>query len=237
MQSFQNNYEEVKKTIESTVKNSFSYDKSNRLSESFSFVNDYEFWIELLINNKEVSLYKSALNEYIVGHILLIEGFYKQAFMCLRCFLEQTLFGVKLSINHLDVRNWLNDKKDVTWASIKDNESGLFSDSYLLAFFPGSEEYSEQYQKMAKDVYRECSEFVHSNFHTHNLSEDLLFKKEAFDLWMDKTKVIQCIIVFSLFVRFNDLLTTKEIIKNSESIVMDKIGYISSISSFYKREV
>ena len=166
---------------------------------------------------------------------MLTQGFYKHSFMCLRGFLEQTLFAIQLSTNELHMRQWFTNQKDVYWSSIIDVDNGLFSKSYIDAFYPIISDNTNEFLVMSREVYRECSEFVHGNFSVSEHTFNLKFREKTFLLWHEKVDTIQLIITFSLFVRYNELINTKELINQSETIISDKLGYIEAIRDFYNR--
>lgn len=237
MSAFEQFYSGIMDEVSKIQRRTFEYDANNIQSRSYSFHSDFVFWIDLLRTNerKEVSLLENALRELLISQIMLTQGFYKHSFMCLRGFLEQTLFAIQLSTNELHIRQWFTNKKDVYWSSIVDVDNGLFSKSYIDAFFSNISDNAKEFFVMSKEVYRECSEFVHGNFSVNEHTLNLEFREKTFLLWHQKVDTIQLIITFCLFVRYNELINTKELINRSEAIISEKLGYIEAIREFYNR--
>lgn len=235
MSAYKKFYFDIMGKVAEIQNSTFEHDISNIQSKSYSYHNDFVFWIDLLNGRKESILLRNALKEYLVSQILLTQGFYKHSFACLRGFLEQTLFAIQLSTNEISLRQWFDNRKDIYWSSIVDLENGLFSRPYIEAFFSDAHDNMNEFLVMSKEVYRECSEFVHGNFSVEEHTVNLEFKEKTFSLWHQTADTIQLIITFSLFVRYNELINTKSLISKSESIVMEKIGYIESVRDFYTR--
>lgn len=235
MSTFEQFYLGVMDEVSKIQEMTFEFDTNNIQSKSYSFHRDFVFWIELLNGRKEIVLLKNALKEFLVSQIMLTQGFYKHSFMCLRGFLEQTLFAIQLSTNEIHMHQWLANKKDVFWSSIIDPDNGLFSKSYIEAFYPNISDNTNEFSVMSREVYRECSEFVHGNFSINEHTINLEFRETTFSLWHEKADTIQLIITFSLFVRYNELINTKSLIGKSESIISEKIGYIEAVREFYDR--
>lgn len=237
MSAFEQFYSGIMDEVFKIQNQTFEYDVNHIQDNSYSFHNDFTFWIELLRNNgrKEVVLLENALREFLISQVMLTQGFYKHSFMCLRGFLEQTLFAIQLSSNELHMRQWFLNKKDVYWSSIIDVDNGLFAKSYIDAFYPIISDNTKEFFVMSREVYRECSEFVHGNFSINEHTLNLEFREKTFALWHEKIETIQLIITFCLFVRYNEFINTKELVNKSEEIISEKLGYIEGIREFYNK--
>ncbi|WP_099192683.1 hypothetical protein [Tepidibacter mesophilus] len=237
MKSYKKIYSEINKLNGSIVEETFDYDKSGLLSKSHYFGTEYEKWIDLITNRKENILYKSALNEYYMSNLALVQGNYRHAFVSLRFFIEQTLFGIQLSINEQELKMWLNRKKDMYWSSIVNEESGIFSKVYIDVFCPNLSRYADKYRNMAKQVYRNCSEYIHGNdIIDCRLPEKIQFDEMAFNAWHKEATIVKSVVTFSMFVRYYDLLDNMEAKENFESYLTDIIGHKPEIQQFYDKE-
>lgn len=237
MTAFEQLYSGIMDKISIIQKQTSEYDVNNIQAKSYSFHGDFAFWIDLLRDSgrKEVVLLENALREFLISQIMLTQGFYKHSFMCLRGFLEQTLFAIQLSTNELHMRQWFTNQKDVYWSAIIEADNGLFSKTYIDAFYPTISDNTKEFLVMSKKVYRECSEFVHGNYSVNEHTLNLEFREKTFLLWHEKVDTIQLIITFCLFVRYNEFINTKELINQSEPIISDRIGYIEAVREFYNR--
>src|SRR5205823_6653593 len=91
---------------------------------------------------------------------------------------------VHFSANRLELAEWLNGARDVKWASLIDQESGVLSTRYADAFFPELRGSVKNYNAIGSKVYRELSEFVHGNQHTWGgMTDQIVFSKELQSRW------------------------------------------------------
>lgn len=230
-----------KQIIDNSIKvgnDTFEYDTKDLQAHEYAFVSDYEFWIRLVsnCNNKEAELYNFALREYNVGQLLLTQGFYKQAFQSLRSFLETTLFTLSLSVDELELRLWLKDKRDLYWSSIINLDNGVFSSDFFMAFCPLLTAYREEFREIAKSVYRECSEYVHGNYGAQcNLPLNNSFDVAVFENWHNKAMTIQRILTMMFFVRYNEMITDTSDLVNVEEILITHVGNLPEFEIILKK--
>lgn len=90
---------------------------------------------------------------------------------------------------------------------------------------------------IAKNVYRECSEYVHGNFEKlSSLPDNLLFDESAIDQYMDYFSSAQYLICMALFIRFRHIFNEHETIAALESIITDNLGTLSEIQQLLSPE-
>lgn len=192
---------------------------ANNVSLCFNLVADYETWLKSIGNRLESLIYKNAIKVYQDALGCMLEGHYQSAFMGLRYCFERTLCGVYLSANELELRTWLDGRRDTYWTEIvgkegkqtEDDEKGddtnvdkgLFSKKFVKAFFPELQDERLHFRRMAISVYRECSEFVHGNpLALNRIPEHLKFNNELMSLWCDKALVMKRVMFFSFALRY-----------------------------------
>ncbi len=215
------------------ITTSFQVDADGAQAKSHNYIPDFEKWIGVLSGRNEVHLLKAALREYQFALLALVQGQYRQAFMSLRLFLELALAAIQLSANELELRKWLNGCRDIHWTSLIDAENGVYSKSFVKAFYVELAEEAPHYRVIAERVYRECSEYVHGNAHTHHtLPETLRFMEDAFYSWHEKAASIRLVVSFALCVRY--LFDLQESTRNElEGVVLDELQHITAIRALY----
>ncbi len=203
-------------------------------AKAAAFAKDYEAWINLNDNSYEVDIYKEALEQYKTMLLFWNMGLYRYSFMALRGYFELTLFGVQLSTNELNYRLWKQSGLDLYWSQIISGDNGIFSVNFIKAYQPSFAEYSTTILGMAKNVYRECSEYIHSNYNTVVfLPEDTVFSQDVFDSIASKVETINIIITFVFTVRYLEKLISNNKLEEYENCIMDNIGYIPCISEIF----
>ena len=216
-------YQNINGEFASIISKSLEADNLQVHAKAASFMDDFQQWIELLSDSYEVILYKEALSEYRSMLLFWCMGLYKHAFISLRSYFEATLFGVQLSTNELNFRLWKSESLDLYWSQITNENEGIFSKE------------APYMRKIAVEVYRECSEFIHNNYGaTTRLPKATQFDQEIFNLIGDKVESINQVIMFALTMRYMELIRRKEKVSNFEEPIMDSIGYLTCVQEIYR---
>lgn len=181
------NYETLQKICERAKENIDLLNSSgelNALSKCIAFSDDLHEWISHCDNLKDYILVKEAQTECVNSIYMCAQGFYKEAIMTMRQFFEHMLFALLLSSNDYRYRLWQIGQYDMSWTQIVDDQNGIFGKSFITVYAKDLDETrSVELLTIAKNVYRECSEYVHGNFEKlSTLPENLLFDKEAVKL-------------------------------------------------------
>jgi len=187
----------------------------------------------VLDHRPECELLKSGLREYQYALLALVQGQYRQAFMALRLFLELTLGAVFFSSNELQLRVWLRGRRDVYWTPLISDEDGVLSKFFVDAFFDGLGDEVATYRAIAKQLYRECSEYVHGNVNTQqSLPENLQYMEPIFSDWHSKAKSARLVTTFALTARYlRDLQLDDR--NKMEPIIIDELGHLPIIRSIF----
>lgn len=202
-------------------------------SASYMFISDFEKWIIYLEKADEVILYRTAIDEYAKVLYLMICGLYRESYIALRFFLEHTLFGIYLSTNKLNYRLWTINKFDMKWSIITDEDSGIFSKKFFLAFSPELIEYNTELLEICKEIYRELSEYTHGNLPaTKVLPKEWRFDQEVFSDINQKIESIRYLITFLFFVRYKFRLNAAAIAE-LENPIIDVIGQHPEVQAFF----
>lgn len=202
-------------------------------AECNSHLADYSKFGDILKARPETQVCLLAHREYQFALYALSIGNYRHAFISLRLFFELSLAAIDFSAHELRFRRRASRLDDIVWAKLVDGETGVYSDAFLRPFNAELATLGKQYGTMASKVYRECSEFVHGNIHTHPEMDAPLEFSEALTLaWVDKAKTIRRCIVFSNSARFLNFISSED--RNAiEPIVLDVLGDIPAIQAFY----
>jgi hypothetical protein len=192
-----------------------SLERMAELAKVHAFAEDLLIWHAVVHTRVGATVIKYAAGEIQLSALSLVYGLYRQAFTSLRLSLELSLSAIFFSTNELEFREWEQGKKDIYWsqliATTSDTNNGIFSKRYAEAFFPELENVVVEYNKLAKDTYRDLSEFVHGNAYTWEMStSNISFDEALFDRWMSNFTNVSTLISFGLTLRFLKALDTDE---------------------------
>ncbi|MCQ4088250.1 hypothetical protein [Saccharibacillus sp. JS10] len=194
--------------------------------DNHSFLNDLSKWADILEGRLENEIYKTAFKEYQYCLIFALQGYYRQAYNSLRFFIEHTHAGLYFSVRELELRQWIDGKRDIYWNNILDENTGFFSTDFFKVFAPDFIEELSSYKTLAKLLYRECSEFIHGNYSTYSAVPNTLYYDEnTFKTFSKKVNSSINLITFSLTSRYLNVLNDKQK-SELESSILDRIGHI-----------
>ena len=228
-------YKNINKQFEKIISQSLQGANLRIHAKAAVFTEDYELWIKLAKDSYEEDIYKQALEQYKAMLLFWNMGLYKYAFIALRGYFELTLFAIQLSTCELDYRMWKNGELDLYWSDITDCNKGIFSPQFVKAFQPSFVETSKLMINMSKCVYRECSEYIHSNYITSEfLPEETSFNQQVFEDISNKTETINKVITFGFTMRYLEKIIKQGKLQCFENSIMENIGNIPCISEIYK---
>lgn len=121
---------------------------------------------------KEKEIIKVVATQIESSAFLCALGLYRQGFSTLRLALEMGLGVIYFSLNKLVHHEWLLGKGDIIWSQLIDIDNGVLSTRVKKVFLDDSFNIMEL-NNLARETYRELSEFVHGNQST--FSPDNLF--------------------------------------------------------------
>lgn len=218
-------YEQLHAASGAVLAESFAGSRAEAMAKSHAFIDDLGLWIGELGARPEVHVVQSALREYQFALLALSTGHYRAAFVALRLALELSFAAVQWSANERELREWRLGQRDSNWAALTDNENGILSKQFIRLFSEGLADEAARYRASAVAVYRECSEYVHGNAHTHrSIPAQLVFDNASFDAWQQKASVVRLTISFALAARYLcdlDLPARSRL----ESMLIDHLGH------------
>jgi hypothetical protein len=208
---------------------SFDGPRADAMAKCHAFVDDVNLWIQELSERPECGVLKLVLREYQFGLLALTMGQYRSAFSSLRLALELGLAAIQWSANERELREWKLGRRDSNWTAIVDAENGVLSKAFIRLFSDGLAEEASTYRASAQTVYRECSEYVHGNAHTHQtIPEQLVFDASSFEAWQQKSSVVRLVLMFAMASRYlQDLDISSK--TRLDSVISDHLGHSAGI--------
>lgn len=230
-------YEQLHAASAAVLIESFSDSRAEAMARSHAFIDDLALWINELAERPETPVIQSALREYQFALLALSAGHYRAAFVALRLALELGFAAIQWSTNERELREWLRGQRDSNWATLSDHENGILSKQFIRLFCEGLAEEASSYRASAVAVYRECSEYVHGNAHTHrSIPEKLVFDSVSFDAWQQKASSVRLIISFAFAARYLvDLAHPAR--SRLESVLMDHLGHSIGVRAILGKSV
>lgn len=236
------NYDKILKICEKGFNNVEKLKTDNKFEEinkCIVFYEDLNSWLHLCGGFEDNPLVKEAKDECLRSIILCSQGYYKDAIIVLRQFLEHILFAILLSSNDYQYRLWKAGKSDMSWVAVVDGQKGVFGKDFIRVYGKGiSEERSAELITVAKNAYRECSEFVHGNYvKLISLSNGLEYDANMVDKYLEFFLNIQYLVCMGLFIRYKEIFDEIEVLKQLEPMLMDYLGELSEVQFMYSKEV
>lgn len=236
------NYEmllSINETMRKNIEKITSSGKMETINKCISFTDDLDLWISYCNILKNWPLVKEAQDECLKSIIMCTQGFYKEAIIALRQCLEHMLFAILLSTNDYKYRLWQRGQCDMSWTQIVDDQNGIFGKQFISTYANDIDTgRSLELLTIAKNVYRECSEFVHGNYEKLNtLTKHMNFSEEAVEKYADYFFSVQYIISWSLLIRFRDVLNEPPILIALESVLMENLGTQPEIQALYGKDL
>lgn len=215
------------------IEASFSSENSCKISELFQFIDDLNVWHDILKNKADSTILVSAIKEYEFSFQAALNGQYRYAFTALRYFLEQICRYIYLSTNELYLRHWKLGLKDISWGAIVDKENGIFSKTFIRAFYNEVEDEGTHMITLSSKLYRETSEYIHGNFNkVVDMPQKLDFDNLLLNKWLEFVETSKFLTVFLLTIRFTKEFNKSELEKVEDN-VKDELGGIEDFNLLY----
>lgn len=214
---------------------SLAGEKETQFANCEQFSSFYGVWITELkeLGVEQISMFELSLREYTLSLLFVASGLYKQAMASLRFSLEYTLFSIMLSSSELNYRLWKTHQKDECWAETIHAQTGVYGSVFIQAFAPELKNHGASLQTLARDVYRECSEYVHGNYEVMQETPlQVEYKDQLFDSFIDKADSVAYLITFALTIRFWGNLKGSTL-ASLETPIMSYLSTIPEIIALY----
>lgn len=206
-------------------------------TKAHNFLSDYDTMHRAISSRPEAAVLELAVREYQFALFAACSGMYRHATISLRLFLELALASIQFSAYEIKLRQWLGNSSDINWDNLVNLENGVFSKPFVKAFFPELQDHGREYAALVNKTYRECSEFVHGNVHTHpDANLPLSFDQKMITAWVERADNARLGITFAFASRYLEHISDDA--KNSlETIMVENFGFISGIQSAYAKKV
>lgn len=205
-------------------------------TKAFNFAEDFEKLALCLENRPERSMFALACLEFQRALHAAAFAQYRQAHISLRLFYELSLSSVLFSAHEIEAQLWLRGQKDVNWNSIISTEGGVFSNSFLGAFWPELKGSASEYMGLSAKLYRECSEFVHGNPQSFvDAGHEILFDRTVLLQWIDRADTARLTIEYAFLARFLPHLSHQTQLA-LQDIAIENFGHLVSFQSIYEKE-
>lgn len=222
-------YEQLHAASGIVLGESFTGSRGEEVAKSHAFVQDLALWTTVLAGRPENSVLQCAAREYQFALLSVVAGYYRSAFASLRLSLELCLASVQWSANERELREWRLGKRDSNWGALSDQENGVLSKQFVRLFSEALADEAAHYRGTAVAVYRECSEYVHGNAHTHrDIPASLVFHENSFGAWMGKSSAIRLVMTFALTARYLEDLDSANR-QRLESTLLDHLGHSAAV--------
>ncbi len=235
-----NNHElllKINETNKLIIDQLFDSGKASELNNCVAFSNDFDFWVSCCGSFSSIELVKQAQSECVISIYMCAQGFYTEAFSALRRFLEHTLFSISLSVDEFKYRLWRKGMADMNWSDLMNDEDGVLSYKFFRAFAEDVDDSkSVEIRNISKQVYRECSEFVHGNYKKLTLlSDTLCFNCIAFERFVACFESVKYVLSIALFIRYRSILEDKDTLLKLEPILTEYLGMLTEVQAIYSR--
>lgn len=163
----------------------------------------FDFTEEIILVNEEICALKNAISQLETSLYCLTIGLYRQAKTCLRLGLELALGSILFSTNKLEYLEWKIGKQDIRWSKLIDVENGVLSQRFSTVFNPDLTEEVPEFNKKARIVYRNLSEFVHGNNETWTRSGlELVYNENLVSDFFTYFHEVCEVVLFTLSIRY-----------------------------------
>lgn len=205
-------------------------------TKAFNFAEDFEKLALCLENRPERNMFALARLEFQRALHAAAFAQYRQAHISLRLFYELSLSSVLFSAHEIDAQLWLRGQKDVNWNSIISTDTGIFSNSFLGAFWPELKGSASEYMSLSAKLYRECSEFVHGNRQSFSqIGDEIAFNKAVLLQWIDRADTARLTVEYAFLARFLPH-TSHETRATLQDIATENFGHLVGFQAIYEEE-
>ncbi len=192
-------------------------------------ISDLGICVATLDVRPEKEVFSLAIREYQYSLIAACHGSYRQSFSALRLTFELWLAAISFSASEKDLRAWRARKQDIVWSKLINDENGVLSKSFVSLFCSSLEGNAARFRVMGEGFYRECSEYVHGNHHTHLLLPDeITYNQSTFRDWCAKAETMKLVCLFCFAYRYSELIPENGLASIGAPIG-DTLGHIPEI--------
>lgn len=135
-------------------------ENDKKLDRVFLNIEIVEEIVEQIDSEPQVIL-REVIHDLISSLYSGLQALYRNSYISLRSGIELSLGYVYFLDHNYDYLFWKQDKYDVKWSVLESEEVGVLSKKYLSLF---SEDDFNALFISCREIYRECSQFVHGKY-------------------------------------------------------------------------
>lgn len=154
-------------------------------------------------NLKLDDLVEEIVSDLFTALYFSLSGFYRQSYISLRCVIEMGVSLFRFKDNNYSYLLWKQNKEDISWSIIKNNDNGILSNNYWRLFKEGD---YNKFNLHIIDCYRECSEYVHGkDKYIKNLKDfKVQYNKDLCYTNLKMCKTVVSFLITGLSIRFGN---------------------------------
>lgn len=178
-------------------------ENDKKLDRVFLNIEIVEEIVEQIDSEPQVIL-REVIHDLISSLYSGLQALYRNSYISLRSGIELSLGYVYFLDHNYDYLFWKQDKYDVKWSVLESEEVGVLSKKYLSLF---SEDDFNALFISCREIYRECSQFVHGKYqYMHTVKhQSVKYDKKTFDEFLNMLFKSTNVLIALLLIRHGDL--------------------------------
>lgn len=193
---------DFKKELDENI--SMSLKENNKKLDKVSLNIEIVEEIVAHIDSEPRIILKEVIHDLISALYSGLQALYRNSYISLRSAIELSLGYVYFLDHNYDYLFWKQDKYDVKWSVLENEEAGVLSKKYLSLF---SEDSFNILFSSCREIYRDCSQFVHGKYeYMHTVRhQSLKYDKKTIDEFLDMLFKCTNVLIALLLIRHGDL--------------------------------
>lgn len=150
-------------TLKDNIKTSEEKQSSN-ITKCYKELQSVEEISSIIFSDGDVfSILSEAKNDLMNSIVFACQGFYRNAFMCLRSSIELIFSFVYYYDRNYEYVLWKADCIDTKWSTMTDLENGVYNKKFYRTIWERDINLSEFIERV-KEAYHICSQSVHGKY-------------------------------------------------------------------------
>ncbi|EFJ77353.1 hypothetical protein [Rothia dentocariosa] len=228
---------EVYENVYSQSKNCMNITFENHRSDygNIHYLENILFNLLKHTNRINKNILEYSIKEIGFSGYCVATGLYGQAFSSVRKFLETGFASVFYSVHEYEYDLWVKGQKDYSWKKGLEgieggNFPGLFSKQFIYIYNKDLYEESSSYKDKAKNVYRECSEYMHGKISfSLTITNNVVYNKDLFDKWNRLITSALESVIFLLLIRYGNIINNQILSDDEIDSLNVKFGHHRSV--------
>lgn len=200
---------------------------SAEILRMYDLLNLLELMKEIYPNLESNLIMDEVKTDLFSSIYLATKGMYRNSFISLRSSLELGIGYLYFIDNNLDYIKWTNNKFDLSWSRLNDENYGVLRKNYLKLFKPNLNE--SDYEGLinnCKEIYRVCSEYTHGKygFMKTNIDTKYIYNGDYFKEFIETFNEVVKTLISLQSIRFSRYLIdiSEEILDDIQIILKEK---------------